>query len=114
MHFDTDFSMTIDGQPVAGHTTLDVINPATGAVFAQSPRASREQLELAIAAGNRAFKSWSNVPFSERQQKLRQIAAKLGANADALAKLLTSEQGKPYRDAHGEICGRAGAHPKGH
>lgn len=107
MHFDTDFYMTIDGRPAAGHSTLDVLNPATGEVFAQSPSASFEQLELAVAAGNRAFKSWSKLPFSERQQKLRQIAAKLGENADALAKLLTSEQGKPYRDAHGEIMGAA-------
>jgi acyl-CoA reductase-like NAD-dependent aldehyde dehydrogenase len=107
MQFNSDFSMSIDGLPVVGAATLDVINPATGAVFAQAPRCSHSQLDLAIAAANRAFKSWSATPYAERQEKIRQIGVRLADNADALAMLLTTEQGKPYRDAYGEIQGAA-------
>lgn len=107
MQFDSDFSMTIDGQAVPGASTLGVINPATGAVFAQSPRASQDELELAMASGERAFKLWRAVPFAERQQKLVLIAERITEHAEALARLLVSEQGKPYRDAHAEVLGAA-------
>ena len=107
MQFDTNFSMSIAGIPAIAETTIDIINPATGAVIAQAPRCSQQQLDLAVSSAALAFKSWSLTPFAERQDKIRQIGAKLAENADALAKLLTSEQGKPYRDAFGEIQGAA-------
>ena len=107
MQFDTDFSMTIDGQAVSSTTMLGIVNPATGAVFAKSPRASRDDLDLAIASGQRAFISWSRLPAAERQHKIRQIGERLLAHADALATLLVSEQGKPYKDAHAELMGAA-------
>ena len=107
MQFDTNFSMSIGGVATHTKTTMDIINPATGVVIAQSPRCSEDQLDLAVAAAAGAFKSWSATPFAERQDKIRQIGAKLAENADALARLLTSEQGKPYRDAFGEIQGAA-------
>ncbi|MBO9709511.1 MAG: aldehyde dehydrogenase family protein [Caulobacter sp.] len=41
---------------------LDVINPATGKVFATSPRADQAQAEIAIAAAKRAFPAWAALP----------------------------------------------------
>jgi aldehyde dehydrogenase (NAD+) len=107
MRFDTDFSMTIDGSAAPSGATINVVNPATGAVFAQAPRASREQLDVAVAAAGRAFPAWAATPYAERQRLVREIAAKLTAHADDLARLLTNEQGKPLRDATGEILGAA-------
>jgi acyl-CoA reductase-like NAD-dependent aldehyde dehydrogenase len=107
MQFDINFLMSIDGRPVLHEDTVDVVNPATGEVFAKAPRCSKGQLDLAIAAASRAFPAWSAKSFSDRQEVVRQIGAKLAENADALAKLLTTEQGKPYRDAFGEIQGAA-------
>jgi len=46
----TDFSQLIDGQLIGGVPALDVINPATGAVFACAPRATRAQLDSAAHA----------------------------------------------------------------
>lgn len=107
MRFDADFSMTIDGQSVAAEATVDILNPATGEMCARGPRATERQLDQAVAAANRAFKSWSALPYSERQNKVRQIGAALMAHVDELAALLTMEQGKPLRDAQGEIQGAA-------
>lgn len=48
--------MTIDGNSIAGDTSFGVINPATGAVFAQAPERSRGQLDAAIAAVAKSVK----------------------------------------------------------
>src|SRR5690606_22148996 len=47
---ETAATHTIDGAPLEGVEFFDVINPATASVFARAPDASREQLDLAVAA----------------------------------------------------------------
>ncbi|GAA4282685.1 aldehyde dehydrogenase family protein [Brevibacterium daeguense] len=96
-------TMTIDGAAVAGAATIPVINPATEEVVAQAPRASREQLDAAIAAARRAFPAWRATPLDKRRAAVRAIAEVLRANADELAALLTTEQGKPLAVARGEV-----------
>ena len=49
-----DFTHTIDGQAETSDKSFDVINPATGAPFAQCPDASRDQLDHAVAAARQA------------------------------------------------------------
>ena len=44
----TEFRLSIDGKLVEGASTLDVINPATGRIFAAAPRANQAQLEQAV------------------------------------------------------------------
>ena len=53
----TDFGMTINGVAVAGtgNAAFDVVNPATGDVFAQAPECSREQLDAAVDSARAAF-----------------------------------------------------------
>jgi|GEM_PF-2081742 len=46
--------LTLDGEPVAGERTLDVVDPATGEVFATVACASRQQAEAAVQAAKRA------------------------------------------------------------
>ena len=65
MNYDSDFAMTIDGKPVSGAGTLDVVNPATGAVFAQAPDCSRAQLDDAVAAARRAIEEGASVVLAE-------------------------------------------------
>ena len=48
------FTLTINGEGVAGSDYFDVINPATEEVFAQCPAASMEQVEQAVAAARAA------------------------------------------------------------
>jgi aldehyde dehydrogenase (NAD+) len=101
------FSMTIDGRDVAGAGQIDVINPATGQVFAQAPDAAREQLDAAVAAARRAQPGWAAVPFEERRRRVVALADIVQANLDPLMRLLTQEQGKPHEDATGELMGSA-------
>ena len=95
--------MLIDGSIVGGEAFLEVINPATGLPFALAPDATRAQLENAVAAAGRAFPAWSATSFEERRAAIDRIAAKLRERVDEIGAILTAEQGKPLRDAVGEI-----------
>ena len=88
-----------------GDLTLDVINPATEELLATAPRASEAQLNQAVAAAKTAFPAWSATPFAERVKAVAALADAIEANADALARLLVQEQGKPLADAMGELKG---------
>lgn len=94
---------TIDGAAVDGIGYFDVINPATASAFARAPDASREQLDQAVTAARRAFRSWRTVPAQERKQILSGFAAAIRAQTQDLAQLLTREQGKPLAAAVREI-----------
>ena len=84
-----------------------MINPATEQLVAVCPRASKAQLDQAVAAAKAAFPAWRDTPIAERKAKLVQIAEVIEANAAELARLLTQEQGKPIGDATGEVYGAA-------
>jgi acyl-CoA reductase-like NAD-dependent aldehyde dehydrogenase len=97
-----DYTMMIDGKPVAGPDTFGVVNPATGAVFARVPECTRAQLDDAMAAAARAFPTWSR-DEARRRQVLRDCATALSGQAERLAPLLTQEQGKPLSRSGFEI-----------
>jgi acyl-CoA reductase-like NAD-dependent aldehyde dehydrogenase len=99
----TDFSLLIDGELVAAKQHLDVINPALGTVFARCPAAGREELDRAVGAARRAFKAWKAKSYAERADSIRKLAAALRVHQDALAQLLTREQGKPIGQSVAEI-----------
>jgi acyl-CoA reductase-like NAD-dependent aldehyde dehydrogenase len=100
-----DFRMLIDGKLVAGATTLDVINPATGRVLTRCARADKAQLDAAVLAAKKAFPSWSTTTIESRRQTLLAIAAAFEARSAEFARLLTEEQGKPLAHAAYEIGG---------
>jgi acyl-CoA reductase-like NAD-dependent aldehyde dehydrogenase len=102
---DVNDKMLIDGQLVDGASTLDVINPATGRAFATVARADEAQLEQAVAAAKAAAPAWAALSYEERGALLTKLADALDAEKDAIAHLLTTEQGKPLRQATGEVIG---------
>ena len=108
----TDFHLLIGGELVDGEESLEVINPATGAVFAHCPAAGKAQLEHAIAAARRASTGWSKQPIEARAALIKRMAALLRDNQNSLAELLTREQGKPLSQSRDEI-GRAGTQSEG-
>ena len=63
MDMNKNYYMTIDGKPVAGASTIDVVNPATGEVFATAPDCSPEQLDQAVASSRKAFQTWRKLSF---------------------------------------------------
>lgn len=103
----SQYQLLIGGKLVPGETTMDVVNPATEEVLAKAPRASKAQLDAAVAAAKAAFPVWSQTPIAERKKAMLAIADVVEKNAAELARLLTQEQGKPIGDATGEIYGMA-------
>jgi acyl-CoA reductase-like NAD-dependent aldehyde dehydrogenase len=98
-----DFSLLIDGELRKSKEQLDVINPATGAVFAHCPKASRADLDEAVAAARRAFAGWKKRSYAERADYIKQLALAIYAQQESLAELLTREQGKPIGQSVAEI-----------
>jgi acyl-CoA reductase-like NAD-dependent aldehyde dehydrogenase len=102
----SDFTMTIDGKAVSAEQSFGVINPATGAVFAQAPDCSREQLDEAMDSSQAAFRAWRS-DEARRREALLKCAEALQARAQELAPILTQEQGKPLEKAMMELMGGA-------
>jgi acyl-CoA reductase-like NAD-dependent aldehyde dehydrogenase len=100
-----DFRMLINGEFVAGASTLDVINPATGRLLTRCARADKAQLDSAVLAAKNAFAGWSTTSIENRRQALLKIAAALETRSAEFARLLTEEQGKPLAHAGYEIGG---------
>lgn len=100
-----EFKLLIDGELITGAGTLDVINPATGQPFAVAPRADLALLDRAVSAARAAFPGWAALPVEDRADRIEQLAAGLEARAAEFARLLTSEQGKPFEQAMGEVIG---------
>ncbi|MFN3863561.1 MAG: NAD-dependent succinate-semialdehyde dehydrogenase [Erythrobacter sp.] len=86
---------------------MPVVNPATGAVIAQCPKASPAQLDAALKAADDAFDAWSRTSGAERHAILRRAADLLRERAPAIARAVTAEMGKPRAQAIGEITGSA-------
>lgn len=97
------YTQTINGVAAPVATTFDVINPATGAVFAQAPECTPEQVEEVMTAANEAFKTWGRLSKDERRPALLAAADIIDANTERLVELLVTEQGKPKADAAIEI-----------
>ncbi|MGI8943884.1 MAG: aldehyde dehydrogenase family protein [Qipengyuania sp.] len=98
----------IDGELVTTSDTMEVLNPANEEVAGLVPSCGQDELDRAVAAARRAFKSWRKTSAEERQRVVQGIAGAIKENADGLFRLLTKEQGKPHAQAKQEIYGAAG------
>jgi len=99
-------SLYIDGEFIGagdGRSEQDVFNPATGQAFARLPLARQEDLDCALAAADRAFRSWRASSPMERSRILRQVAQFTRERAAAIARNITLEMGKPVAEALGEL-----------
>jgi acyl-CoA reductase-like NAD-dependent aldehyde dehydrogenase len=92
----------IDGQrcQALSGATFDVLNPATGQAHAKAPRSGKEDIEVAVKAARRVYKSgaWSRLAPRERMEVLYRFADLLEANTEALAILDVLDMGKPISD----------------
>lgn len=95
----------INGEWVESLTTdyLEVPNPATGEVLATVPISTSEDLDQAIEVAKEAFKSWSREPVQKRSRILFKYHQLLTKHHDELARLITQENGKSFKEAHGEV-----------
>jgi succinate-semialdehyde dehydrogenase/glutarate-semialdehyde dehydrogenase len=91
-----------------GRAVVEVDNPATGEIVGVVPRLGRSETRQAIDAAARAFPSWRKRTAKERAQVLRRWFDLMLANQDDLARLMTTEQGKPFAESRGEVVYAAG------
>ncbi|MFM0042346.1 NADP-dependent succinate-semialdehyde dehydrogenase [Paraburkholderia sediminicola] len=83
--------------------TFEVKNPATGETIATVPRMGTTETRRAIDTANAAWPAWRATTAKHRATILRKWHDLMLENADDLAKILTTEQGKPLAEAKGEI-----------
>jgi succinate-semialdehyde dehydrogenase/glutarate-semialdehyde dehydrogenase len=86
-----------------GGATLPVHNPADGSTIGTVAKASTADLDDALAAAAKGFEVWKNTPAVERAKVMRAAAALLRERTDAIATVMTMEQGKPLAEAKIEI-----------
>jgi malonate-semialdehyde dehydrogenase (acetylating)/methylmalonate-semialdehyde dehydrogenase len=87
----------------AGSECLDVINPATGQMIAQTPLGSRADVDMAAKAANEAFPAWRRTPVQDRVQYLFKLRDLLRSNHDEIARIITNECGKTFEEAKAEM-----------
>jgi succinate-semialdehyde dehydrogenase/glutarate-semialdehyde dehydrogenase len=87
--------------------SLAVFNPATGKEIGRVAHASTVDLDLALAAAQKGFELWRDMPPVERARIMRKAAGLMRERAGAIAALLTQEQGKPLPEAKGEAMAAA-------
>ncbi|KKK37413.1 methylmalonate-semialdehyde dehydrogenase [Mesobacillus campisalis] len=80
-----------------------VPNPATGEELARVPLSTRDDLDKAVSVAKSAFKTWSKTPVPRRARILFKYQQLLVDHWDELARLITEENGKSFKEAHGEV-----------
>lgn len=101
--------MLIGGEWIAdgGAGSMTVVNPATEKEIGRAPKASKEQLDAALAASAEAFPKWAGTPAIERFRIINRAAGLLRERAEGIARVMTLEMGKPHAQALGETVGAA-------
>jgi succinate-semialdehyde dehydrogenase/glutarate-semialdehyde dehydrogenase len=99
----------IDGQWCGGASgrTLQILNPATGAPIATLAKADIADLDRALAAADKGFKTWRKVSAYDRYKIMRKAGELMRERADGIARLMTLEQGKPLAEAKMETLAAA-------
>jgi betaine-aldehyde dehydrogenase len=82
---------------------IDIINPATEEVFEQVLDGSRADADAAVVAANKAFGVWHRMTAVSRGELLHEVADRLKARTEEIARLLTMEGGKPLRENLDEV-----------
>ena len=95
----------INGQwvPSYGTETVEIINPATGAVLGLCPLGTAADVDAAVAAAKEAYKSWRQTPVIDRVQPLFRLKTMFEDAAEELAQQVTREHGKTLVEARGSV-----------
>ena len=94
----------IGGAWLTGDQWITVTNPATGEAIGRVPALGGEATRQAIDAAEAALPLWRAKTAGERARILKRMHALMMEHQEALAALLTEEQGKPLSEARGEIA----------
>ncbi len=94
----------IDGKWVDGNGTMPVYDPSDGSVIAEVATAGDAECEAALDAAHRAFPSWAKTAPRVRSEMLRKAFEIMTAESDAIATMISRENGKVFADAKGEVA----------
>jgi acyl-CoA reductase-like NAD-dependent aldehyde dehydrogenase len=101
----TTYGHFIDGHEVpASGETVPVTDPATGEAFAEIPAGDDDDVDAAVESAVAVRDDWQARPPEERGRLLTALAAALRDQKDALAELLTQENGKPLSQAKRDVA----------
>lgn len=100
-----DLCLYIDGEFVKGdgRREQEVFDPATGQSIGRLPLATPADLDRALGAAGRAFRTWRHSSPLERSRILRKVADLTRERAQAIGRNITLDQGKPLAEAVGEV-----------
>jgi succinate-semialdehyde dehydrogenase/glutarate-semialdehyde dehydrogenase len=98
-------ALYVDGEwgEGAGGRGDAVVNPANERVLGRVPFAEPEDVDRAIAAAAGAFPTWRDAGPERRSEILRRAAALVRGRAEEIGRVMTLEEGKPLREAVGEV-----------
>ncbi|MDA8051463.1 MAG: NAD-dependent succinate-semialdehyde dehydrogenase [Rhodospirillales bacterium] len=102
----SDVSLFIDGawSGSAAGRTIAVLNPATGEPIGNVAHAEAPDLDRALAAAAKGFHVWRRISAYERAKIMRKAASLMRDRMDAIARIMTTEQGKPLAEAKAETA----------
>lgn len=97
--------LLIGGEFVESRSTAwrDVVNPATQEVLARVPFATPDEVDAAVAAAQKAFKTWRKTAIGQRARIFLKLQQLIREHMGELAAILTAEQGKTLPDAEGDV-----------
>jgi len=104
---DTRLFIAGQWQDAADGRTLPVVNPATGQEIGRVAHAGIADLDRALAAAQKGFEVWRDMPAIERAKTMRRAAVLMRERADSIATIMTQEQGKPRAEARMEALAAA-------
>src|SRR5208282_3199994 len=98
------YPLYINGVWVANEPSLAVLNPATGEAFARISTVQRERVAEALQHAQAALPGWRQQTAKARGELLNKIATEVERRREEIARLMTSENGKPYPQSLGEVA----------
>ena len=98
------YPVYLNGQFVQGREEIDVINPATGEAFGRMSRVPRTEVAQAVRDAAAAFDPWRRLTAKARGEWLHKIADEVNRRRDEIARIITTENGKPLAQSTGEVA----------
>lgn len=99
-----NYPLYLNGEWIETKESMEVNNPATNEAFAKISVIGRKEVAQAIDDAQAAFKGWRELTGKRRGEYLEKIADELEKRSEKIARIITSENGKPLAQSSGEVA----------
>jgi aldehyde dehydrogenase (NAD+) len=93
----------VNGKFLKGELTKKTINPADLSIVTQYYEMNNEEIQESIDSAEKAFQKWSKINIIERGDLLKKVADLIDKNREDIAKIITMEEGKTYKESLNEV-----------